>query len=81
MIVIQKIKLININMTAIKLKPKEVTKIKTELAILGYMSKKKLCAYLGIPQSNLSAWIRDGFVPEKHSYKLFEFLEKKGNVE
>lgn len=68
-------------MAKIKLKATELKKIKTELALLGYESKKKLCEYLGVPQSNLSMWIKEGFVPEKHKAKLNEFIEKKGLVD
>jgi Mn-dependent DtxR family transcriptional regulator len=58
----------------IKLKEKELNKILLTLAKKGYKAKKELAEHLEVPQSSVSMWLRDGFIPAKHYDKVMDYL-------
>lgn len=59
----------------IPLKDKELDKILLVLARQGRNSKKDLAKHLNVPQSNLTLWLKDKFIPHKHFEKLHIYLE------
>lgn len=59
----------------IPLKDKELDKILLVLARQGRNSKKDLANNLGVPQSNLTLWLKEKFIPHKHFEKLHNYLE------
>jgi len=63
------------NRLKIPLKDKELDKIIIELAKQGHCSKRDLAEHLGVPQSNVSIWLREKFIPAKHFRSLHEYLE------
>lgn len=59
----------------IPLKDKELDKILLVLARQGRNSKKELANHLSVPQSNITLWLKDKFIPHKHFEKLHNYLE------
>lgn len=59
----------------IPLKDKELDKILLVLARQGRNAKKNLANYLNVPQSNVTLWLKDKFIPNKHFDKLHIYLE------
>ena len=58
-----------------KLKPKEIKKLKIYLALQGSGSRKKLAEKLGLQMSNLSAYISKGQFPDKYVPMINELLK------
>ena len=58
-----------------KLKPKEIKKLKIYLALQGSGSRKKLAEKLGLQMSNLSAYISKGQFPDKYVPMINEILK------
>ena len=65
------------NRLKIKLSKKQHEAIIITIAKKGNKTKKNLAQHLNIPQSSVSLWIRESFIPAKHFNQVHEYLGLK----
>ena len=63
------------NRLKIPLSERQYDKLITTIAKKGSCTKKNLANYIEVPQSSISLWIREKFIPAKHFKKVYEFFE------
>ena len=63
------------NRLKIPLSKKQHEVLITTIAKKGNCTKRNLANHLEVPQSSISLWIREKFIPAKHFQKAYDFLE------